>query len=354
MKRLIYQTHSWLGIVAALVLLVIGLTGSALVFKHEIDRLAAPELVLPADPSLPRLRRDEFLANLAGRLPGHQIVGWGMAPHPGAADSVYAVPVGSSEGRMFYVDPATGLPRGSETDGGKTPGDWLLDLHYTLFADHAGELVVGIFGLVFCLLAVTGVIIYRNFWKSLLRLRWKTSARIFFSDLHKMVGISSTVFNLILGFTGAWWNLSHLIGHLFEDAPEPVVKTVARHWSDGVSIDQLVAQAREKLPGYQANWITLPMEPGGDVMMFGAMENQGILRSPYGSIVVFNGATGELKSATAARDAGLGAQIVDSFRPLHFGNFGGLTVKILWCLGGMAPAILAVSGSILWWKRKFR
>ena len=354
MKRRIYQLHSWLGLLAGLALLVIGLTGSILVFKQEIDSVLAPELVLQADPSMPRLDHDAFLATLQGHLPDHKIVGWGKGPAPGAADAVYAVKVGETEGRMIYADPATGLPRDTTLEEHETVSDWLLKLHYTFFADHVGEFIVGILGVVFCLLGVTGVIIYRNFWKTLFQLRWRKSARIFFSDVHKMVGISSTAFNFLLGVTGAWWNLSHLIGHLGEEMPEPVVKTVERQWADEVSIEKLVADARRSIPGYQANWISLPLAPDGDVMMFGGTEDQGVLRSPYGSIIVFNAATGELESATRAGEAGLWAQVLDAFRPLHFGNFGGLPVKILWSLGGLAPAILALSGTLMWWKRKFR
>jgi uncharacterized iron-regulated membrane protein len=84
------------------------------------------------------------------------------------------------------------------------------------------------------------------------------------------------------------------------------------------------------------------------------MADDGPLRSPYGSIVSFDSKSGELKSAVAARDGGLGGQILDAFRPLHFGNFGGLPVKILWSVAGLTPAILAISGSLMWWQRKRR
>ena len=354
MKRRIYQLHSWLGLIAGLGLLVVGLTGSILVFKEEIDRILARDLVVVEDAAKPRLDRDQFIAKLQSELPDYKVSGWGKGPQPDSSDAAYVKKVGEPEGKMLYVDPTTGLPRNRDIDKNETVADWLLTLHYTLFADHVGELIVGIFGVMFCLLGITGVIIYRNFWKTLFQLRWKKSARMFFSDLHKMVGISSTVFNLILGITGAWWNLSHLIGHLIAEAPEPIVRTVERQWADEVSLEKLVADARVKFPGYQANWISLPQEKGGDIMMFGAVDNQGVLRSQYGSIIVFNGATGALKSATLASEAGIWAQILDAFRPLHYGTFGGLTVKILWSLGGLAPAILALSGTFLWWKRKFR
>jgi len=59
---------------------------------------------------------------------------------------------------------------------------------------------------VLCLLGLSGVWIYRDFWANFTRLRWRASRQIFLSDLHKTAGITSVVFNLILGFTGAYWN----------------------------------------------------------------------------------------------------------------------------------------------------
>ncbi len=50
---------------------------------------------------------------------------------------------------------------------------------------------------------------------------------------------------------------------------------------------------------------------------------------------------------------GAWAQILDSFTPLHYGTFGGLPVKILWCIGGLAPGILSITGFLMWYKRKF-
>lgn len=354
MKRLIYQFHSWLGLVAGLGLLVIGLTGSALVFKAEIDGLVAPDLVKIPDPSKPRLDHDQFIATLQKNLPDYKVAGWGKPARPGYADVVYAVKPGEKEGKMFYVDGTNGLPRNPDVTKNETATDWLLELHYTFLADHTGTIIAGIFGLMLCLLGVTGVILYRKFWKTLFQLRWKKSARVLFSDTHKMVGISSTVFNLILGFTGAWWNLSHIIGHWMEDEPEPIVRTVDRTWADGISIEKLVAAAGAKVPGYQANWVSLPFEAGGDISMFGSVEGQGVLRSEYGSTVIFDGKTGELKSATTMAGAGIADQVLDAFRPLHYGTFGGLPVKILWSILALAPAILAITGALMWWKRKFR
>ena len=96
------------------------------------------------------------------------------------------------------------------------------------------------------------------------------------------------------------------------------------------------------------------MDEGGPILLFGAVDGQNVFRSDYGSIVSFDGKSGKVTSATAIPDAGVWAQILDAFRPLHYGTFGGLPVKILWCLGGLTPGILAVSGALMWWQRNRR
>ncbi len=35
----------------------------------------------------------------------------------------------------------------------------------------------------------------------------------------------------------------------------------------------------------------------------------------------------------------------------HFGRFGGLSVRILWVILGLLPAVLFITGFIVWWKR---
>jgi uncharacterized iron-regulated membrane protein len=39
---------------------------------------------------------------------------------------------------------------------------------------------------------------------------------------------------------------------------------------------------------------------------------------------------------------------------LHFGRFSGLAVKAIWTVLGLAPAVLAVTGSLMWWHRVVR
>lgn len=355
MRKRLWQLHSWLGLAAGLGLLVIGLSGSLLVFHEELEALFHPELVRVEPAPGGRLALDTLLAHAQRQLPDHEVTGWlpqYEAPH--LADVLYVIERGHREWLVATLDPYTGKLLASPRLGTTTLTGWLLDLHYAFFADHAGMIAAGLLGLLLLVLGVTGTWLYRDFWRSFFTLRWRGGARILFSDLHKFTGITSVVFNLLLGFTGAYWNLTHVIGEWI--AGEHVQARIERRlYGPGLSLDALSRDAAQRLPGFRGNFISLPADPAAPtVTLWGAVEPRGPLTSPYGSFLGYDPATGAHRSTHDLREAGLWARIADSFRPLHYGDFGGLPVKLLWCLGGLTPGVLAVSGFAIWWRRRPR
>jgi uncharacterized iron-regulated membrane protein len=354
MKRFLFNLHSWMGLIAALGLIVIGLTGSILVFNEEIDRNIAPAEVIVIPTSAGRLPYDTLLGSVRKAVPGYVVTGWSVADSPTKADQFYVVQEGTSVWRFVRVNQYTGEVRGTPTESSKTLTGWLLELHYTLFADHAGLLIAGLFATLLFLLGITGFWLYRGFWKTLFLLRWGRSARIFFSDTHKMVGITTVGFNLILGFTGAWWNISHILHHAMEEEhveeDPPIHRTFE---APGTSIDALIAKAEAKAAGYIPGYISLPTTEKDDLVSYGKLESYGPFRSNYGCVATFDAQSGELKDFTNVSQSGAWDQFLDSFTPLHYGTFGGLPVKILWCIGGLAPGILSITGFLMWYKRKF-
>lgn len=353
MSRFFFNIHSWMGLIAGLGLLVIGLTGSILVFKGEIDMLLSPESTVIPDRSKERLNHDEIVAAVQKNMPGHLVMGWKPRYTPGGADAMYIVPKGATEGDKYYIDPTTGSSLGSMSSAGSFT-DLALKLHYTLLGGHVGEALAGIFAAMLCLLGISGFWLYRSFWRTLFLLRWGRTIRIFCSDFHKMVGISSMIFNLILGFTGAWWNLSHMISHVFEDHEEEHEEQPINgpYYSSGISLEAMIATLSEQYPNFTPGFIGFPYSEGDPVSLSGKFDGQNFLRSDFNTRATFDPQTGTLKKVVPIHEQGAWDQIEASFIPLHFGNFGGLAVKILWCLGGLTPAILSITGFIMWAKRK--
>lgn len=227
--------------------------------------------------------------------------------------------------------------------------DWVLDLHYTFLAGHWGMLVTGLLALALCLAGITGLYVYRRFWANLLRLKWGKNSRVFWGDIHKKVGALSSPILLLLGLTGAYWNLTHATRDLV--TPHDEQPFTAPMYAEDLSFDALLEGVWEAHPDYRLNYIAIPHEPGDAVSFYGSWRGQSSLRGSYGSTFHFDSDSGELLSSFDIREANAGLQLLDSFEPLHFGNFGGLITKLLWCLLGGTPALLSLSGFWIYWRR---
>jgi len=347
LKKRLWQIHSWLGLIAGLGLLVIGLTGSLLVFHEEIDTARLPHLLRVQPTPAGRLSFDVLLAAVEKAKPGETVTGWRLASAPDQADQLYLQRTGEKDlYRIAFLDPYSGEVRGDSPLVTRTLAGWLLEVHYSFLAGHTGVFIAGLFAFLLCVLGITGVWLYRDFWRAFFTLRWGRSLRIFCSDLHKMIGISSVAFNLILGFTGAYWNLTHVIGEwIAGEPPGPAAEVTAAR----PSLDVALAAAQKAFPDFQLTYISPP--PSGEMMFYGRVTPGNPFRSDYGSTISFQLPEGTLREVTDIRKAGAWTQFVDAFTPLHYGTFGGATTKVLWSLFGLAPGILAVSGFLIWRSR---
>lgn len=353
MKKRLWQIHSLLGLIAGLGLFLIGLTGSLLVFRNEIDALAAPEIMRVEPTATGRLPWDDLVTAAGKAWPEHNVTGFGPRSDPRLADLVYLQKKGGHEFQAGTLNPYTGAALSGPLSPEKTFTGLLLELHYTWFANHYGMLVTGIFGVILCLLGITGVWIYRGFWRTFFTLRWRKGARILFSDLHKFTGISSVAFNLVLGFTGAYWNLTHIAAEGLAEHPE-AEKTgqSAYAWNRDLPLDQLTQSASSALPGFKTNWISFPEKPEETITLWGSVPGLTFLASDFGSNISLDPQTGAVKAVTDLRQAGVWERFTDTFRSLHYGTFGGLPVKILWSLLALAPGILALTGFLIWKRRR--
>lgn len=353
-KQTVWRWHSSLGLVAGIGLLVIGLSGSVLMFSREIDGMLRPEVVRVERNGPDRLPLDDLVEKVSESYPGHQITGWALFPDdPGASDRAWMKLPDDEHWLYAHIDPYTAKILSRPAESVEHFTGWLLELHYSLLADHIGMFIAGVFALFLFLLGITGFWLYRDFFRNFFRLRWNKCARIAFSDIHKFVGINSVLFNLILGVTGGWWNLSHLIGHLAEtEAPlieNPEVPPPPAKWASLTAMQQA---ADSRIGGFTTHYIGFPQGPEGSLILYGQHGDAGPLRGLYGSNVEFDPVSGAVRDHHDLRTSSPWAQVYDSFMPLHYGTFGGWPVRLLWCLGGLAPGMLAISGFLIWRSRR--
>ncbi|WP_237055445.1 PepSY-associated TM helix domain-containing protein [Microbulbifer sediminum] len=353
MNKILFKLHSWMALVAVVPLLVICLTGSILVFKHEIDALLMEDRVRVDSAGSERLGLDDLRQALETQLPDYEIVGWTLFQDRNRADLVYMMAHGSSEWRYALLNQYSGEVLARPVGLTHYLTDWLLDLHYTLLMGDWGMLVSSIFSILLCLLGITGLVLHRKFWKNFFTLRWKARLMVYFSDLHKMSGVIASPVLLVLGFTGAWWNITHFAHELGEHAEGQGHHVMEGRLYDGrLSLQALQDDAVRRVEGFEATYITMPWEPGVNITFWGDVPTGNPLLSQYASSVTYNARSGDFITSSDIRDAGFGAKFVDSYRRLHFGNFAGLASRILWCVIGLSPFLLAITGLYLWSRRR--
>ena len=339
-----YAIHHWLGLVAGLFLLISSITGSVLVFHHDIDHaqfgqlstLASPASELKIDNSFERIRQTNPESDI--RVPE-------LPEDPNQALK-YEIRKGSSR-KWLFVHPETGETLATVDRADKRLVHVLLDLHYNLLSGTPGKIIVLLGGLSLIVLTITGFLLYR---KSILKvLAFKQlvsfkSRRSFFSSLHRVVGVWSLVFNLFISITGTWVAYT-----IVEYALSPAATAVADVQPAAVSVDKVIRQVKADHPEFKVNYLRFA---GGTLSILGRHhEDPSYYGFTYSNIQV-DLATGKVKSVNMLRDQPWHKRLLTVLKPLHFGDYAGIWVKLLYSFFGMLPGILAVSGFLIWRLRK--
>ncbi|MBQ4852455.1 PepSY domain-containing protein [Pseudoalteromonas sp. MMG012] len=358
-KRQLYKLHSWVGLLCLLPFLLICLTGSLLVFKTEIDRILLPEETV-VFASEERMLEDDLLIAVRQQLPEYELGSWELLGNNGEADRIYLIKKGTNIWFKAHLNPYTGKVLSTPEHLHHYLTDWLVELHYTLllndidgFDEHLGTAFTSIFALFLIFLGISGLVIYRQFWKRVLTLRWDQRLLVVLSDIHKMVGTLSSPVLLILGVTGGYYNISIYIHEWQEHQQRPEHHIMQKRlYVDDVSITDMVVTAPDYVAGFKTTYILFPTEPSQNITLFGQVPTSNPLLSDYGSIVTFDSQTGQYLSRYDIREQGFVTVMIDTFRKLHFGNFAGLASKIMYSIVGLAPVLLGITGLYLWYSRR--
>ena len=319
LRRATFQIHLWVGLILGLYVVVLSLTGSALVYRNELDRyLATPHAAF--DEKAKAMNADELRAAAQRAFPGWQVTevvegrtvrrparggqggpagGPGGGPagqqgQPGGRGRGNRLPdptatitlehEGTKKERLF--NPYNGQDLGDYTTNGQFFIMWIVRLHDELLLDRPdGPWWNGLLSLVFTVLVVSGLIVWWpgvSRWKRSLVFKWRSGWRRLNWDLHSVLGFWLLLFMLMWGISG--WYLG---------MPEPLTNLVDRFSDPEVEYG----------------------ERAGDIALMWLSR-------------------------------------------LHFGRWRdpgwGPWLKAAWAIVGVVPAIMFVTGAIMWWNRKVR
>lgn len=360
MRKTLFKIHSWVALIAIIPLIVISITGSVLVFKSEIDGLLMPNshFVVKALPE--RLPIDKLIAKTERTYPNYIVASWEIF-NDDTADRVYLIKRGTEQWAKLHLNQYTGDILSEPVGTSHYFTDWFLELHYTFLLNDFKNLpgqtgtVLGFFFAVFLLvLGISGLIIYRKFWRRLFSVRWRATLQIVLSDIHKMTGVLGSPIIIILAITGGYFNWAVWYHEVIEHAQEEHYVLTNSLYSHDISLQQILDDSKKQISTFNGTFLVLPLEPDENITLFGEVSTTNPLASEYANTITYSKLTGEHMANWDIREVGIGWQVIDSFRKLHFGYFAGLVSKVLWAVIGLSPVWLAGTGFYLWLTRRAR
>lgn len=354
-SRVLFRLHSWFGLITGVFLLLLGLSGSILVFMEELDPIIYRHS-LTVKPTGAPLLIDSLYRIITAEYPNLDGIAW-LNPEATPEQS-YHFRLYMNDTRLISYDLGainlnqyTGqiLRKGRSDDLEVGWIEWIFQFHFSFHLGMPGAALTAIFGLTMLVSILTGLVVYRKFiWKVLAfkvkinRKNWRTIS----SDLHRIVGVWSLALNVIVFFTGFWMNLFAFEKKTWDNEVVPTpANTLAK-----VSLQSLYQQALKKAPNFTPNYVYLPTHPHRKFNVRGYYNDENRLFSSRNAIV-FDAYTGQFVGITRYADLLTWEKIEATFHPLHVGNFGGIFVKILYVILGLTPGVLSVTGFLLWWRR---
>ena len=354
--------HRWTGLIATLPFLILCLTGTVLIFHEEIDSALGTVPVSEHAPDAPRRPVSEALANIRAAYPDERVLSVGAAPdhQPGVLLAGTAPMAARSfdDARVRFADLVTARPTG-DPDPGPTLTGFLLELHAQWFLGPLGELIGALIALLVLIALLSGLVVYAPYVKRIAFgvLRRGRGARLLQLDLHNFIGavvlgwaLVVTATGFLLGFGTAaigLWQMTELSGLRAEaERMEPV--DPVRPPAD---IDAAFAAVRATAPA--GWWIQSMIYPGTEfstprhyTALLGGSEG---LQERMFRVVIVDAMTGEVAGSP---EVPFYLNAIALSEPLHFGDYGGLPLKLLWTACTWLTLFITANGAWLWWARR--
>lgn len=361
-KRAWFRVHSFTGVITGLLLFIICWSGTFAVIAHELDWLVTPqaksEHVVPNDHKLDWQGVYDAVQSAYPEVK----LNWLEQPLYSRSAAVAVVNFPDQDFVRVYVDPISleVLGRSSYV----TVQRFFRSFHMNLFIpNRVGSYLVMSFAITLLISAIAALFFYKRWWRRFFH--FKLTARAFWSELHKISGLWSLWFILIIALTSCWYLFELGRAHLgdgklayYADS-DYGLHQIKEPESDPslpvLSIGELVAKAKAVRPDIDINQVSYGWGTYDEQTTFyvNGQSKHWLVRNRANQLTL-DSRTGEVLYNQNASDYPLYWRWSDTADPLHFGKFGGLISKLIWFLFGLILCGIILTGTWLHARRLMR
>lgn len=340
-NKTIFKYHSWFGLIAGLYLIVMGISGAILVFHDSIDQdvpINIPANLIEKSPDF----------DLAIAAVQHKYPLWELRLANFKQEEALIFDLRNlKERRKVFVDPQTAKII-KDLNYHSQFTSWLLKLHYSLHAGILGRILILLFGILFLLSLITGIYLYR---KSILKaLLFKVKIKMknkksFYSSLHRYVGVWALLLNMVLVITGIILSFGVAKAGLNTPLPPASPEIIT-------SVNGIIHDLKKNHPEFTPTYMRLPKQEIAKITVYGNFEKDPFFFSEFFNFFQIDYKTGKIVSVKKISEGSLLEKLNSMVTPFHYGEYGGIWIKILYSIIGLSGPFLSITGFYLWWKRK--
>ena len=210
-RRAVFQIHLWTGIAVGLYIVVISLSGSAVVFRRELMRVLVNRPAVSAhDATTHRLTEGELSDAAKRAFPDYTVTKVWLGRNSERPVDIWMTRGRSDQKHLF--DPYTGADLGETIPPGVRTLDWFVSLHDDLLSGFTGRTINGIGAIVLVVLCISGAVIWwpgTAAWRRGLSVQWRAGWKRVNFDLHSAIGFWSFLFVFMWAVSGVYLVFPH-------------------------------------------------------------------------------------------------------------------------------------------------
>jgi uncharacterized iron-regulated membrane protein len=370
-RKTFKKIHLWLGLLSALILTIVCLSGTLYIFKQETLEVLNHD-AFNITPVSKGIAPENLISRIESQT-GNKVTSVTIPEEQDKAWTFNVKTKGYHHGQNYLVNPHSGDITSYNTLKGAAFFSVLIRLHRWLLLDTSiGRPIVGWSSIIMSLLIISGLIIWLprkiRYWKKGLPVRFSKNTKRLIYELHKGLGFYAAVFILLMSLTGPFWSFSwyregtRKIMNIEMPERKQGEKTPLKNLNEvqgnlqntpkKYSLEQYLSIAEKVFPYNGTYSIYIPKQQACSILV--EKNKTGFFASFGTDKVEIDTKSGDTLSVSRFADNPLNFKILYSIKALHTGSIFSLFSKILYFIAGLIASSLPLTGVLIWMNRKMK
>lgn len=363
--NVLFHTHTVAGIVISFALFVIFYAGAFSLFRHEIKQWENPDMRQQLNEDID-IDRAVSQIDSVYHLNFHEVTNVNFPSENSPVISVYGAynDTDSTVERMAAYFNPTDLSVQDIKEPITTVGDTIYHLHYFRQIPIVGIYIAGFVALFFLFAIATGLLVH---WRNLLTKfyafvkegKWK----VIWTNAHTVLGVIGLPFQAMYAVTGAFFGLLILIllpsvfllydgdqTKVFAKVQPQQAIVVDKNAPDTrhLTLNELSEQLKEKYPDHKIKRAQLRNYGKADAVVSWQIDDDKEIDSP--GLISMRMIDGKIldEFSIYPENKPYANAVTDYIFKLHFANFGGVLLKVVYFVLSMITGFMIISGILIW------